>query len=230
MREYLEKIKRFSDALCTSAKWHNSEKTVGSLSTGTANACDYIYEFFCYLSILQDLNHHYELEYYSGAGVKENLFPKGPADKEGHPLFYLVDKTSKQKILQVCAGTKIESKLSTKRAPDISFQNENACLKLPKYSDVKMIYDTKRKRPDSKSKSLGESQFAYFAIMIKELGQENANSNMFVFKNFKDFNGNCLITNSKARRGDSKQNQFHALKEVENFDDVLDLKKITVIG
>lgn len=230
MREYLEKIKRYSEALCTSAKWHNSEKTVGSLSTRTANACDYIYEFFCYLSILGDLNHHYELEYYSGAGEKQNLFPKGPSDKEGHPFFFVVDKISKQRLLQVCAGTKVESKLLTKRAPDISFQSENACLKLPKYSDVKMIYDTKRKRPDTTSKSLGESQFAYFAIMIKELGQENAHANKYLFNNFKEFNGNCLITNSKARRGDVTQNQFHAVKEVENFDDLLDLKKINVIG
>jgi hypothetical protein len=230
MKEYLDKIKNYSTILCKSAKWHNSGKAIGGLSIGTANACDYIYEFFCYLVIIEDLEVNYDLEYYSGTGGKQNLFPKAPSEKNGHPFFYLIEKGGTKKLVQICAGTKIESKLSEKRAPDISFQKPSACLVDPKFTDVLMIYDAKRKRPSSSSKSIGESQYSYFAIMVKELELEKAASQTLCFTKFKLFNGNCLITNAKARRGKENDNTFHHLKEVENFDDKLDLGRINVIG
>ncbi len=230
MRKYLDKIKSYAKALKKSAKWNNTGTTVGSLSTRSDHASDYVYEFFCYLSIIQDLKKNYLLEYYPGKKKKANLFPKAPTDKKDRPFFYLNDKKTGKRLYQVCAGTFVKSTVGTNRAPDISFQLGNASRTLPGYSKVLMIYDAKRKRSGSKSKKIGEGQYSYFSTMISELELTNASNNKIKFERFKDFNGNCLITNSSVHKPSIKRNRHHKLKVVEHFDHKSDMRKVKITG
>jgi hypothetical protein len=229
MRDYLNKLSTYTKTLKKCSKWIDTNKTVGKLDLNSVRGKDYIYELFCYLTILNDLSNNYILEYYPGFGKNQNCFPYAPSKKEGRPFFYLLNK-NKDKFLQVCAGTKIKSIIDNNRAPDISFQNPNADLNLPQYNEILMIFDAKRKRENSNSEKVLESQYSSFAVMIKELGTEEAHLKKIEFKEFVKFNGNCLITNKKACRGIKKANELHKLKEIEFFDEKVDIKKINIIG
>jgi hypothetical protein len=173
MKEYLSKINQIGKHLKNCASWNTSKKSISNINSGSDSEKDYVYEFFCYLTILNDLTVNYDLIYYPGAGSTMDIFPRNPANKEGVPFFFITNKKTNDKF-QVCAGTFIKSQISRFRAPDISFQLEGSHLSDPQYTDVKMIYDTKRKRPTTKNQKLSDSQYSGFTVMIKELNLENA--------------------------------------------------------
>ena len=230
MKEYLKRISSFSKHLKSCAAWHASNTSISNLKTASENDKDYVYEFFVYLAILKDLSNNYDLVYYAGNKKKKDLFPKNPANKEGVPFFYITHKIKKSEQYQVCAGTKIQSKISRKRAPDISFQKYSADLINPQLTDVLMIFDTKRKRTHSKSQKLSDGQYSFFFTMIYQFNLRNADKTNIEFYNFKRFVGNCLITNKEAFSGNILDNNAHFIKEVEYFDDTINIGNIRVIG
>jgi hypothetical protein len=228
MKEYLKKINTIGKHLKSCSSWRNSKKSISYLKDITEKDKDYVYEFYCYLSILKDLSNNYGIVYVSGKGADKHAFPRNPANKEGIPFFYITNKSDPKERYQVCAGTYIQSKIKTFNAPDISFQAGSASLIDPIYKDLNMIFDSKRKRAGSKNPKISKGQYAYFAHMIKEFGLAKDPKFSMQFSDLKEFNGNCLITNSRAYSGEINANEFHNLKEVEYFDDKLDLGKIKV--
>ena len=229
MKEYINKIKEISKILQKCARWDSSKKSISNLNNRSNNGKDYIYEFYCYLTVLKDLKSNYKLEYVSG-GPNKDKFPRGPAPKKDVPFFYLLSKTTKQKAYQVCAGTQIKAIVSGYRAPDISFQKHNADLDDPSSKDLIMIFDTKRKRPGSMNPKISEGQYSYFSTMIRELGVDKKKFPKIKFNRLHSFIGNCLITNNEAHSQHEADNRFHKLKEVEYYDYKADLRKVKVIG
>lgn len=230
MKAYLDKIKAISKHLTYCAQWKESKSSISKIYNKTNSDKDYIYEFFCYLAILDNLSLSYDLEFIPGKGEKEFVFPKSPANKSDYPYFVIIDRSSKDVINQVCSGTFVVSiGTNKKRAPDISFQKPNADRNSPTYKEIDFAFDAKRKR-DPSAKKLSKGQYSYFTNMISELDLRKPVTTYLTFTKFPSLHGNCLITNLEGNSKDSDLNIHHNIKEVEFFDFELDLTKINVIG
>ena len=230
MKAYLDKIKTVSKHLNACSQWKESKTSLSKIYDKSDSDKDFIYEFFCYLAILNDLSLNYDLLFVKGKDKSEFIFPKSPANKSKFPYFLLLDKTSKQTIYQVCSGTFVISiGKNKKRAPDISFQKPTAHKSNPTYKEIEFAFDAKRKRNPS-AKKLSKGQYSYFTNMISELDLRNINTKLLLFEKFSLLNGNCLITNLEGSSKDHELNKHHNIKEVEFFDFTLDEKKINIIG
>ena len=124
MDKKLDKVKEYVEKLAKASKWKGSKDTIISIqqSKSLKNKKEYIYEFYCLISILIDLKENYKVEITNNGSV--NYFPKSPASKKGFPFFKILDKQTMNELFQVCAGIDIVGLADETSAPDISFQKE----------------------------------------------------------------------------------------------------------
>jgi hypothetical protein len=214
----IDQINVYAGALRSAARWHNSKEAVSKveLKQQEKNGSDYIYEFYCYVRILSDLTHSYEVEFKEGTGKHKTAFPQAPSPKKGRPCFLLKDKDSQKVLYQVCAGTEINTRFATKRAPDISFQIATASDD-PTVDDVVLIMDAKFNRSNSEKDKIGLGQLSYVAMMIRDLEVDKACDENILFLGLRKFKGNCLLTNRGAHSTNAAYNRHHCIIEVENF-------------
>lgn len=208
MSKIITAIKAYAKKLEKASVWTKSRKPIGLALEGDK---DFIYEFYCFLNVLVDLNPTYKLEYQPGRGKDENRFPHGPADKKNKPYFKLYENGVYK--YQICAGTKIKAAFDGKKvAPDISFQKATAAEDLPLHTDVKIIMD-------AKNSDVQQSQYDSFCIMIKNLKTENAENEKLVLKRFSKVKGNCIISSGQAYTRNIEELKYHKLSEIENLDE-----------
>ena len=170
------------------SEWKSSKRPFGYFENKDED--NYIYEFFCYVSILKDLKTNYTIKYIPG----NNKFPRNPAYKKNIPYFEITCKSSNTKY-QVCAGTKIKIKSGDTIAPDISFQMGNSPI-VPESKHIILIMDAKYTiKPESRLKFDIIKTFAMNAIDLKALLASRSNIN---FNKFLAFKSNCLLTNGLA--------------------------------
>jgi len=212
---FLNEIDKYAKALGKASVWKNSKEIVNSIKSGENH---FVYEFFCYLSIINDLETNYSIKYVPGNGKNKHRFPKRPVPKKGRPYFIIVNKIKSKKSYQVCHGTQIKVKAGNElHAPDISFQDENANKKVPTAEQVYIIMDAKY--TDTPEKSINSSSFDSVVKMVKALDVEDAENEKILFKKYDKFKGNCIITNGKAYKEEKEYHGIFKITEVEKFDE-----------
>lgn len=211
-QELLKKINTYSNTLIKKSQWYSHpKKPFGHIDYKKENKKNYIYEFFCYLKILKDLQKNYEVKYIPGP----EQFPMSPASKRNKSKFLLKDPQTKIDLYQVCSGVEINIShiINYSIAPDISFQKP-AASDTPDESDVLLIMDAKYKSNPRKNK-LSVSQLRDFADCVNDFRLINLPSIVFHNTNFLL---NCILTNGI---GDQNKQHFCIRKKmrlVEKFD------------
>lgn len=217
MNNFIKHINQYTALLKEASVWHNSKEILAPIITekNTELASDnYIYEFYCYISIIVDLQANYEIKFVPGKGDYKYKFPQAAAPKAGKPKFLAYNNNELQ--FQICAGTKIKSAFaSEENHPDISFQAANASDD-PTLDDLILIMDAKFKE---RFDSLPKTEVYKFGFIIG-LFKLNAKPKLIVrFKKYVGFEANCLITNGKSYSDNSDVEllKYHFIKEVESF-------------
>jgi hypothetical protein len=227
MNDFIKVIKEYSSLLNACSVWHNSKDILAPIFTdaNTELATDcYIYEFYCYISIVIDLKNNYEICFKEGTGNNKYKFPQAAANKSGKPLFYACKEGKIE--FQICAGTKIDGVIdSEENHPDISFQLPNASDN-PTHEDLIIILDAKFKE---NSGSLPKTEVYKFGMIVDLFELRGIPKKEISFSKYKGFESNCLITNGKAYSDvtNIKLLQKYSIKEVESF---FPTEKFKIIG
>lgn len=219
-QDLLNKINDLAVSLAKVSTWKNSKDAFGHIVTyesGKEKIAEdnYIYEFYCYMKIIEDLNKkaNHEIKFVKANGI----FPKKPVIKKNRPYFVL--EVDKKEVFQICSGTQIQTKISNiKKAPDISFQSMTSDDDLPLYNDILAIYDAKYSE-SKKTISFQEGQMVLFNRMIRLLQKENPANIEKYYTDYIDFKGNCLLTNKKSYTTDIDELNEEKITVIEDFDD-----------
>lgn len=214
----LEKINAYSGSLKKASIWAGSEESIAYVKkkANDEKGVNYIFEFYCYMRIINDLSKNYSCKYIPGSGKNPHKFPQASALKKDKPRFDIIDKTTGKRLFQVCAGTKINGKYSSEKDhPDISFQKDCACEENPDCKDLIMIFDAKFQLNDGSTLKKGELD--KFESILRRLNLNKNPDTEILFDEFKDFNGNCLITNVKCHSTTTERLKGEFMKEVEFF-------------
>ena len=193
-QDLIDSINSFATTLYDVSKWNTTSDPFGQIDSKTAD--NYVYEFYCYMRILDDLQAHYDVRFVPGT----NSFPKKPADKKnGWSRFDLYDKTNGKLLFQVCAGTNIEHSAIANytAAPDISFQTGNSPEE-PNENNVLMIMDSKYKTgKNSDEKKIDISTLREFANIVRDFNLDVTKSSQIQLDQLKSLSGNCLLSNGQ---------------------------------
>lgn len=221
MSKLIDKVNEYRDNLEKASKWHNSQKSIDPVelkdqNKGDKNESSYVYEFYCYISIVYDLMTNYDLTFVLGEGKYEYKFPQAAAPKKGKPRFDAYNKRTKKKELQICAGTLIIGKYgSEKNHPDISLQLGDASDE-PTSADVIIMLDAKYQ--DKFDSKLNKTQVESFAYKVNNhFNMPRPPIQRIEFDNLRDFFGNCLITNVSPHNDDDEMLKGEGIREVTNF-------------
>ena len=193
MNELIEYINQYATLLKEGSVWHNSKELLAPVVIDSNQIAmdSYIYEFYCYISIIVDLMPNYEIIFHEGTGKNKYKFPQAAADKKGKPRFHALKNDEIQ--FQICAGTKIKCRFkSEENHPDISFQIATASDD-PKEGDLILIMDAKYK--ENIDSSLPKEEIYKFAEIVRLFGLCKRPIKEIEFDIYKNFFGNCLITN-----------------------------------
>lgn len=215
--KFIETIKKYSSLLKECAIWHNSKDILAPIFTEknleVATSC-YIYEFYCYISIVVDLKKHYEISFKPGKGKFKYKFPQAASNKEGKPLFFAHKNGITE--FQICAGTKIDGVIDTEENhPDISFQLPDASDK-PTHKDLIIILDAKF---NEREEVLPKTEVYKFGMIVDLFELRGPLKKEIHFHNYKGLDSNCLITNGKSYSSKEAINLLkrYNLKEVSSF-------------
>jgi hypothetical protein len=224
----LRQLKKATQKL---TRWESSGKAFGQykMLESTANSnkgADKLYEFFCLMKILEDLQHNYDVALDPGT-LTGKIFPQSPANKHGWPFFQIQNKTNHSESYQVCYGTniKLSTAPQTTIAPDISVQSKHSTDD-PDETMVELIMDAKFKYDDDKALSI--EQIHAFMQRVAALQTVGAPMLSLVLHHLTGIKSNCLLTNG---RGLAKQGQYcrnNGVKQVAEFD--CDGRVMQVIG
>jgi len=212
-KQYISQLKKSIENL---SKWESSGKAFGHLENlKKKNKPDRLYEFYCYIRIIEDLRNKYDVELIESTNGK--IFPQAPASKKGWAKFILRDQKTGNILFQVCFGTNIKISKSPKTtfAADISFQKPDA-TEDPEEKDVVLIMDAKYKTKNTTPLEI--NIIREFAKCIDDFGVLNSDTIELNFNKLKDLKGNCLLTNDNAIEDHRQYCKNNKLKQVEGFD------------
>jgi hypothetical protein len=211
-KELTTKIKELSVRLESAGRWEKSKRSIGEVIKGNKN---YIYEFYCLITIISDLSVNHKVEFVKGQGKDPYKFPKGSALKKNSPKFLIKDKNNNV-ITQVCAGTRVESQYSSpKFHPDISFQKPTAGDK-PEFNELIAIMDAKFKKDPNQKLPIDEIHSFTGQLRAFKLDSLKRPHSLN-FHNLKPVFGNSILTNGNSFEGDVRILVDGNLKEVSNF-------------
>ncbi len=214
----LKKLKKATEKL---TRWDSTGKAFGHFgviegkATSTDGA-DSIYEFWCLMRILVDLNSNYKIDLIQGNPAGK-IFPQAPSLKKGWPYFKIELNSDPTNKYQVCYGTKIKLSLApnTTIAPDISIQKHDSTDD-PDESMVELIIDAKFKYKNTSA--LPIDQLHSFMQRVTALDTKNADTIPLAFKNLIKIKANCLLTNGQALADQEDYCKLNKIKQVERFD------------
>lgn len=228
MTEVLEFINEYASSLKEASVWKTTNDPLASVMDehGKIAEDNYIYEFYCYISIITDLMSSYEIRFVEGSGKFKYKFPQAAANKKGKLRFEAYLNGEKQ--FQVCAGTRIGGLFSSEdNHPDISFQLASA-TEDPTHHDLICIMDAKYK--EGKNTKLPKDEVYKFNSIVSLFALNNSRVKYPVrFTKFNGLFGNVLLTNGSAYSDENDTTMIKAfyIKEVENF---FPGKKFKILG
>lgn len=192
-----EDIKKLRTATEKLTRWETTGQAFGHFDNIKSTSKGYnIYEFYCCMRIVKDLQLHYNVNLIAGIRGK-NVFPESPAPKYGWAYFEIFPKKHKVSSYQICFGSNIKLSTSpdTTCAPDISFQNINSSAD-PDENEVLLLMDAKFKKDRDTKFSIGTIR--EFITMINDLQTKSAASIDLKFNLLNDLKANCLLSNGKV--------------------------------
>lgn len=223
----LEDIKKLRIATEKLTKWESTGQAFGHFNKIDSKPKGYnIYEFYCCMRIMEDLQQHYDIDLVPSSTGK-GIFPEGPSPKTGWSYFKITPKNKTSTFYQVCFGTKIKisSSPDTTCAPDISFQKINSGND-PDENDIELIIDAKFKT--NRDTKFSISIIREFITNVNDFKVNQASSTDIDFNLLKNIKGNCLISNGKVI---TKHHQYcvnNMVKQVGSF--VHDSSNYEVVG
>lgn len=228
--ELIKNINIYRKALAKAGTWHASKKAIAyvetkDLSNGKNKESSYVYEFYCYISVVYDLIKHYNLVFVRGEGKYKYKFPQAASNKAGKPRFEAYDKSG-NKVLQICAGTKVDGKYNSETEnPDISIQIGTASDE-PTKDDLIIILDAKYQ--DDFNSRLNKIQVQAFSTKVNDHFELNNRPRpQILFDKLTALDANCLITNAKPHndnndllidKGIREITKFYLNDPIDNFD------------
>lgn len=223
----LEDINQLRIATQKLTTWESTGDAFGHFSKINSKPKGYnIYEFYCCMRIMEDLQQHYDIDLIPSIPGK-SIFPEGPSPKAGWAYFTIKPKNKTSTSYQVCFGTniKISSSPNTHCAPDISFQNINSGDD-PNENDVELIMDAKFKK--NRDTKFSISTIHEFITIINNLGVKNASITDIRFNLLTDIRANCLISNGRVINKHQLYCANNKVKQVGSF--VYDNSNYNVVG
>ncbi|OXA84955.1 hypothetical protein [Flavobacterium hercynium] len=223
----LEDIKKLKVATEKLTKWETTGQAFGHFENIKSKPKgDNIYEFFCCMKIIKDLQKNYNIELIP-TSKGEYIFPESPAQKNGWAYFTIEPKNKTLNSYQICFGTniKLSSSPKTTCAPDISFQGINSGNN-PDENDVELIMDAKFKK--NRDTKFSITTIREFATMIIDLKTDKALLTDIQFNDFKNMKSNCLISNGQVIDKHEQYCKNKNILQVGSF--VYDNTKYDVIG
>jgi hypothetical protein len=218
MSDFLNHLNIYSSLLTQGSVWLNSDEILAPV-TGTSTTKpaekNYIYEFYCYISIVVDLINNYDIRFIEGKGKSRFKFPQAASSKKNKPRFHAFENGSF--VFQICAGTKVSCPLASEdNNPDISFQMPGAS-DTPTQNDLIIIMDAKFK--EDEDADLPKTEVYKFGLIVDLFNLKNVPTIPIKFHRFKNLYGNCLLTNGQSYSNytDDSFLKHYNIKEVENF-------------
>jgi hypothetical protein len=192
----LKDIKKLKTATEKLTKWETTGQAFGHFDNIKLKKPDRMYEFFCCMRIVKDLQQHYTVKLIPSTRGK-NIFPESPAPKIGWAYFEIHPKKKNLKSYQICFGSniKLSSSPDTTCAPDISIQKIDSSTD-PDENNVELILDAKFKKDGDTKFSI--STIREFITMINDLQTNNAATIDLEFNLLTDLKANCLLSNGKV--------------------------------
>lgn len=221
----LSYIKSLRESIGKLTKWESSGEAFGFIENVSNKNPDYIYEFFCAMSILKDLNKNQSIKLVKGKeGYK---FPRKPGRKEDWAKFLIREKGTRYVLFQFCLGTeiKISSSPLTSFGADISLQSHDAPDD-PDDSHVILIMDGKYKKSITSKLDIGTIR--EFAKCVSDMDVPKRSRFKLQFDTLSELNANCLLTNGEGMKDHEQYCKNNKLKQVGRFD--CDGKKIVIVG
>lgn len=212
--QHLTQIKKYARALSSAATWHGSKSALGILSTSENS---YLYEFYCYLRVVQDLMANNKVVYRQGGKKgKEHEWPKAAALKKNAPRFEVFTEKTGKKLFEVCGGTAVKGKHSIELNPDISFQVPD-CGDKPTYEDLYLVVDAKFKKNSTDRLPLDEVN-TFVSQVNLNLGLKGKRVKNLHFAEFEFLKKNTLLTNGNPHNDDDGLEKEAGIKQVYHFD------------
>jgi hypothetical protein len=212
-------INDYKKKLELASKWHNSKESIAPIIEKDSNKDknkedSYVYEFFCYLSLINDLMSNYEIIFVKGIGLYEYKFPQAASIKSGKPRFEALENG--EVVFQICAGTRVIGVTEAEDInPDISFQHPNATDN-PTAKDLIIILDAKY-QDNFKSRLKGKEFHAFSFFVNQYYKLPNIPSITIKFKELGNFYGNCLITNVRSHNKNDTMMKLANVREIVKF-------------
>lgn len=222
-KQYINQLKKSIENL---SKWESSGKAFGHFKKINNKYPDRLYEFYCYIRIIDDLRNSYSVKLIPG--TRKIIFPQKSAKKNGGwARFDLKDINTGEILFQICFGTKVKISSSPKTtfAADISFQKSDATND-PDENDVELIMDAKYK--ESNLTKLDIETIKEFAKSVQDFGVQTIKAKKFKFDNLKEIEVNCLITNGRTIDIHEQYCKNNCVQQVGSFD--CDGRKFDVVG
>jgi hypothetical protein len=218
--ELIKNINIYRKALAKAGTWHASKKAIAHVETkdlqkGDNTENSYVYEFYCYISVVFDLIKHYDLKFVQGAGKYKNKFHQAASKKAGKPRFEAYDKNG-NKVLQICAGTEVDGKYNSETEnPDISIQISTASDE-PTKNDLIIILDAKYQ--DDFDSRLNKTQVQAFSTKVNDHFELNNRARPeILFDKLKALDANCLITNVRPHNDNDDMLKDKGIREITKF-------------
>ncbi len=174
---------------------------------------DFLYEMYILFELISALQHKYTVKYYSGSGDFLHMFPRKPANKKNRPRFEVYDSKN-NRILQVCAGTKIKDIHDCQHSPDISVQDGSSSDD-PNFTNIVFIWDAKF-RKDCASR-ISNSEVSVFGRWLELFNLRGKSIDLVELHDLHQLHGNCLITNGDFSTELDVERKRLSIKEVSNF-------------
>jgi len=214
-------IKKLKIVVEKLTKWESSGKAFGHFNVLVEHAthlkgADRLYEFFCFMKILENLSKNYKIILQPGT-KSGKIFPVAPGNKKYWVYFKAEHNTDPTNKYQICYGTKIKLRKAPKTsfAPDISIQKYDS-TEDPDETMVELIMDAKFKFKNTDT--LPIIQLNDFIQRVTALETINADSISLQFSSLLGLKGNCLLTNGNALNGHETYCKIYKIKQVEKFD------------
>jgi len=221
----VSRVRQLRHSIRKLTRWDRSGEAFGYIEHGKKLQVDYIYEFYCAMRILKDLNTHQSIKIVKGN--KGYLFPRKPANKGDWAKFLIREKGTRNVLFQFCLGTEITISTSplTKFGADISLQTKNA-PDTPDESHVVWIMDGKYKKSNASKLDIGTIR--EFAKCVSDMDAPKRTIHNLKFDELGDLNTNCLLTNGECIEDHRQYCINNKLRQVGKFD--CDGRVMVVVG
>jgi hypothetical protein len=216
-------LKSLRNAIEKLSKWESSGEAFGFIDSVSDRNPDYIYEFYCAMRILADIQRSHIIELKSG--TKGFRFPQKPGNKAEWAHFVIKNKKTKRFQAQFCLGIniKITSSPQTTFGADISFLKRTPGNN-PHDIHVMHIMDAKYKKSSTSKLDIGTIR--EFAQCVRDMNAPKRSP--IQFKKLQQLKANCLFTNGQVVPDHLQYCKNRKLKQVGEFDH--DKKVFNVIG